>query len=375
MRAFRFLLGLSSIVFVAGCASETADDKSGTDDDNEVKVDTRSAEARRQYDANVSFANAYVPRCPQATPGRPRVLVTGFGRFMSIGNNATGRIVSTLVPAARYPETQQPAPGQVDQPEPQLSVGSTTIEVAGVGPVDVCGMILPVYWDLAAILIAKEAQALEPSFVLMNGVAGERQPIWIELGAINRAAKLEDGSNQLRPAVGPNEQYAKLVESATSAEESQGNLLSWRSVESAAKTAIERHQEDRDAGVRFGDVLPGVKLAGYPRLSNTYLCNNVTYTTGWLMSHPRREIKLLRASPALPGAVNEVRVKLNADLRKTPRVFVHWPSELADKHHAAGADVMKAIISSQLIAQKTGNLPAPGDNALADPTLQGGAHF
>ena len=356
MRAFRFLLGLSLVALGAGCASET-DDRSGTDDDNEVKVDTRTAEARRQYDANVAFANSYAPRCTKSGANRPRVLVTGFGRFMSIENNATGRIVSTLVPTARYPETHSPAPGQVDAPEPQLSVGNTTLDLPGVGQVDVCGMILPVYWDLAAILIAKEMQAIEPTFVLMNGVAGDRQPVWIELGAVNKAAKLEDGSNQLRPAVGPNEQYAKLVESA-------------------ARATAERHANDQEAGARFGDILSGAKLAGYPRLSNTYLCNNVTYTTGWLMSHPRQEIKLLRASPALPNAVNEVRVKLNVDLKKTPRVFVHWPSELADKHHAAGADVMKSIITAQLAASKSGNLPTVGDIALADPTLQGGgAHY
>ena len=46
-------------------------------------------------------------------------------------------------------------------------------------------MILPVYWDLAAILIAKEMDSFEPAFVMMNGVAGQRQPIWIELGATN----------------------------------------------------------------------------------------------------------------------------------------------------------------------------------------------
>ncbi len=375
MRAFRFVLGLSTVALLAGCASET-DDRSGTDDDNEVKVDTRTAEARRQYDANVAFANAYVPRCRTSDAGRPRVLVTGFGRFMSINDNATGRIVSTLVPTARYPETRAPEPGQVDPPEPQLSVGNTTLDLPGIGEVDVCGMILPVYWDLAAILIAKEMQAIDPTFVLMNGVAGSRQPIWIELGAVNKAARLDDGSNQLRPAVGPNEQYAKLVESAGRDEDARGNLLSWRAVENAARETAERHADDREADVRFGDILSGVKLAGFPRLSNTYLCNNVTYTTGWLMSHPRREIKLLRASPPLPGAINDVRVKLNVDLEKTPRVFVHWPSELADKHHDAGADLMKSIIAAQLSASKAGDLPTVGDNALADPTLAGGgAHF
>ena len=50
-------------------------------------------------------------------------------------------------------------------------VATTTIVLAGAGPVDVCAMILPVYWDLAAILVAKEIDAFRPNLVLMNGVA------------------------------------------------------------------------------------------------------------------------------------------------------------------------------------------------------------
>ncbi|MBC7018179.1 hypothetical protein, partial [Salmonella enterica] len=100
----------------------------------------------------------------------------GFGRFMSIRDNATGRIVSAVVPSARYPETAPPPAGVVDPPAQQLSVSSATLVLPGAGPVDVCAMILPVYWDLAAILIAKEMDAFQPTFVMMNGVAGDRQP-------------------------------------------------------------------------------------------------------------------------------------------------------------------------------------------------------
>jgi pyrrolidone-carboxylate peptidase len=376
-RLLAILLTLSAACSLPACA---ADDDAGTDDDaagseDEVRVDTRSPAARRQYDANVAFATSYSPRCARGATDRPRVLVTGFGRFMSIGNNATGRIVSTLVPSAPYPETTAPAAGEVDPPAPQLSVGTSTIDLPGVGAVDVCGMILPVYWDLAAILISKELDAFEPSLVLMNGVAGARQPIWIELGATNRAAKLDDGSNQLRPATGPNDDFAKIVETAPRSEDARGNLLGWRAVESAAREAVVRHADDRENGVRFGDLLPGVKLAGFPRSSNTYLCNNVTYVTGYLMSHPNREVRLLRASPPERGKTNLVRVKQSKDFRATPRVFVHWPSELAGVHHRAGAEVMKSILAAQLAALARGEPPTVGDNALADPTLQGGDFF
>jgi hypothetical protein len=371
-----FLLAFAAVALGA-CAAD--DDwtlgEAATDDSNEVKVDTRSPEARRQYDANVAFASSYASRCQLGSTDRPRVLVTGFGRFMSIGNNATGRIVSTLVPTARYPETAPPPPGEVDDPAAQLSVGTATIDLPGIGEVDVCGMVLPVYWDLAAILIAKEIEAFKPSFVMMNGVAGGRQPIWIELGATNRAAQLDDGSNQLRPAVTNGEPYARIIETASRSEDAQGNMLSWRAVEGAARSAIEAHTEDVDMERRFGDLLPDVKLAGYPRSSNTYLCNNVTYVTGWLMGHPNKEVRLLRASPAIRGRINEVRVKLSADHRNVPRVFVHWPSELADVHHAAGAEVMKAVIAGQLAALRANDLPSRGENSLADSTLQGGDFF
>jgi hypothetical protein len=217
--------------------------------------------------------------------------------------------------------------------------------------------------------------AFAPSFVMMNGVAGARQPLWVELGATNRAAPLDDGSNQLRPAVSGTDAYAKIVETAPREEDARANLLSWRAVESAARTTIARHAADMDQDTRLGDLLEGVKLAGFPRNSNTYLCNNVTYVTGYLMSHPRKQVRLLKASPAVRGAINEVKIAMNADLRAVPRVFVHWPSEMATKHHAAGAEVMRAILDAQLTAMAHGDAPTPGDNTLADPLLQGGAFF
>jgi pyrrolidone-carboxylate peptidase len=367
------LLGAASMA-ASGCADAPADDDADLldGDESEVKVDTRTPAARRQYDANVAFATGYRTTCAKTSSGRPRVMVTGFGRFMSINDNATGRIISKLVPGSVYPQTQSPAPGIVDPPGPQLNVVSATIDLPQSGLVDVCAMILPVYWDLASILIAKEMEAFQPSFVMMNGVAGGRQPIWIELGATNRADALDDGSNQLRPAVAPNASFAKIIDVG---EDARPNLLSWRAVEAAARVRIESHANDVDQDTRFSDLLPGVKIAGFPRSSNTYLCNNVTYVASYLMSHPQSTVRLLKASPALRNQVNEVKIQMRTDFRNTPRVFVHWPSEMATKHHAAGADVMGAILDAQLIALARGDRPTPGDNKLADPTLQGGKFF
>lgn len=367
---------VSSFALSVGCSAEV-EPTSEVTDDSDIVVDTSSPEARRQYDANVAFASSYTPRCeraPASSP-RPRVLVTGFGRFMSIDDNATGRIVSTLIPEAPYPLTHPPPPGEVDPPEPQLSVGTATIEVPGVGDVDVCAMILPVYWDLAAILVAKEIDSFRPSFVMMNGVAGLVQPLWLELGATNRATGLLDGSSQLRPVVQDGAAYGKIVPSAPPSDDARGNLLSWEAVLAGATEAIRSHEGEIDGERRFEEIVRGVELAGYPRASNTYLCNNLTYVVGWLMDHPGRGLTLIRASTPVEGARNQARVRLEGDHRAVPRVFVHWPSELASKHRAAGADVMKAILAAQLTASARGDAPTPGDNARADPGLEGGKFF
>src|SRR5437868_5361428 len=87
---------LSSLVVLAGCAVSSehgAGDESLDVTDDAVVVDTSSPEARAQYDADVAFASKYVARC-KSTSGRPRVLVTGFGRFLENETNATGMMVS-----------------------------------------------------------------------------------------------------------------------------------------------------------------------------------------------------------------------------------------------------------------------------------------
>src|SRR5438093_6466108 len=151
-------------------------------DEDAVTVDTSTPAARAQYDADAAFATRYQPRCIPGNSGRPRVLVTGFGRFLETRDNATGRMVSALVPAARYPLTNPPPAGQVDDPAPQTSVALSTLNLPS-GPVDVCAMIVPVHWDLAAILIAKQVDGFSPEFGLMDGVAGEVQEPWPETGS------------------------------------------------------------------------------------------------------------------------------------------------------------------------------------------------
>ncbi len=343
------------LALVAAC-----DDAIDTES-SDVVVETQTEAEWAQYVADVTFADGYVSQCkrdPQST--RPRVIVTGFGRFLSNTENATGRMVSRFVPGLEYPLTSPPPAGQVDDPAAQLRVSQGVVTLDGVGEVEVCGIVLPVFWDVASILTLKEAASFEPDLIMMNGIAGSRQPIWLELGALNEAVALPDGSGTLAPI----ETGTPLVPTASPDERARGNLLSWTEVRVKAEAAISSLAPERDAsGEAFGDLVEGVRFAGYPRSSNTYLCNNTTYTVGYVMDHTGETVRLLEPSDPREGGPTGVDISLTQDMSSVPRVFVHWPSGLSGEHLDRGATVMQAIIGAQLSAQAAATR---GDNAMAD---------
>ncbi len=352
------LAAVALAVTAVGCSVE--DPQAG--DEQDVVVRTETPEEWAQYTADVKFAKGYVARC-KVKGTHPRVLVTGFGRFMSNTTNASGQIVSALVPGLQYPETQAPEAGKVDDPGAQTSVALGTITLPRVGQVDVCGMVLPVAWDLSAVLALKEIQSFRPDMVLMNGIAGSVQPIWIELGSVNRAMSAPDGSGTLQAAV----EGSPLIKNASANETLKGLHLSWGAVQAGADQAIKAHASDLSDGDKLGDILTGSAFGGFPRQSNTYLCNNLSYVVNYLMDHHGTSVKLLSPSKPKKGAPTGVSVRLTHDMSATPRVFVHWPSSLSGAHLESAAHVMAAIIDAQLAASLSGDdLPTDGDNAMAD---------
>lgn len=353
-----------SILFAAALAATTSactgvEPESG--DEQDVIVKTETPEEWAQFTADVKFAKSYVARCKPQGKNR-RVLVTGFGRFMSNTTNASGQVVSTLVPGLEYPLTEPPLAGQVDEPAPQTAVSLGTLHLPHGGDVDVCGMVLPVSWDLSAILAAKEIESFQPELVLMNGIAGDTQPIWLELGSVNRAMSAVDGSGTLEASV----EGGPLIKSAPSSETLKGLRLSWKSVRAAAEATIEKRAGDVDGDRAFKDVLSGAAFGGFPRQSNTYLCNNLSYVVNYLMDHKGVGVKLLTPSQKKAGAPTGVIVRLTHDMSKVPRVFVHWPSSLSGSHLDSAADVMASIIDAQLQATTNGDLATRGSNAMAD---------
>jgi pyrrolidone-carboxylate peptidase len=355
-----------------GCAPGEGTEAEEVPLEDAVRIDTSSPAARAQYDANVALALRYTGRCATPRMGRKRVLVTGFGRFLDNPTNATGRMVSMLAPSARYPMTVRPPAGQVDLPEAQLSVGASTVMLDQTGLIDLCAMILPVYWDLAAVLVIKEIETFAPDLVLMNGIAGTQQDLWIELGSVNRAMTLRDGSDVLQPVVAAGQQFAPIVPSAALSDRTLGTLMSWDAVRAGARAAVARHALRSERGVALGQVLTGARLAGFPRDGNTYLCNNITYAVNYAMSYPQRTFTLLQASVARRGAINRVPVVLRRDMRTTPRTFMHWPSRLEGAHLDAARQVLLSVMDAQLMAQqRASEAPTRGSNQRAELAASG----
>lgn len=348
---------------LTGC---TAQDDAPSTDEGEVRIDTTGDTERAQYDAAVDFVTNYQPRCtkPRAD-GVKRVLISGYGRFMSNRNNATGRIVSALAGLA-YPETNPPAAGAVDPLAPQLAVRTQTVRWPESGAVEICALILPVVWDVAPIVLLRELAAFKPDLVLMNGIADVHQDLWIELGGVNEAAPYQDGTNLLVPYTRDGESIPLL----DGAPATHPNSMSWDIVSRAANAAIERATADHP---ELADILYGAVLAGFPRSGNTYLCNNITFTTSYLMDSPGTRARLLEASTPIEGRTNFVDVRLPGDFRAIPRTFLHWPSALEDGDGPAiGARIVAALADAQLSAIEP---PSPGNNDLADPSLRGGSTF
>ncbi|MFT3770624.1 MAG: hypothetical protein QM820_34800 [Minicystis sp.] len=334
--ASRLLVGLVAALALGACATDDALDEETRALDDTVTVDTSTARARAQYDAEVAFATHYTPSCTTPAHGRPRVLVSGFGRFRDVLDNASGRIVASLGGFA-YPETTPPKAGKIDPPGPQLAVDARVLTLPGAGEVDLCAIVLPVVWDLAPILLLKELEAFQPDLVIMNGVADPTQPLWIELGAINQAVRLDDGTGVLEPATNA------IIAGAA---HTRKNLLSWDAVRAAARRSRNETAAD-DAG--FGDILTGVKEQA-PRVSSSYLCNNLTYVTGYLMDAAAgTKVPLLVASDPVAGETNKVVMTLDRRYKTTPRVFFHWPTKLTSAHGIkGGVALLREVIDAQL---------------------------
>jgi hypothetical protein len=117
----------------------------------------------------------------------------------------------------------------------------------------------------------------------------------------------------------------------------------WKRALDAALSSIEKHASTEHEGDRFDAIVHGAKLAPFPRPTNAYLCNAVSFVVAHAMS-----------------AANQ----------NAPRAFLHVPCGLSGSHVDAAADVVRATMGACLYADDS----SFGDPAFAE-TVEGGAFY
>lgn len=270
-----------------------------------------------QHAANVAFARAYRGRSFAGQRSRPRVLVSGFGRFPAHDVNATATLVCALagVEPPRVPAVALEA-GLVDDPSRHVVVADFVMDLPRAGAVDARAIVLPVFWDVAAVVLLREIDAFQPDVVMMNGIGRDEQPIVLEQGALNRAAAREDGSLRVR----------------SSGDEIVIGGPAVRVLGCAAREVA------LAAGMELGEA----------RADNAYLCNQLAYLVDHAMARPRVPLCVLRRTADDPGLA----LSLDHDLRTTPRMFVHWPALTSVPAWDLAADVVRRAVDEQLARGK-----------------------
>jgi pyrrolidone-carboxylate peptidase len=244
-------------------------------------------------------ASSYRANEPRAARGR-RVLVTGFGPFGPHARNVTSEIASAF------------AGGRASRP-----VTGTRAHVVDAGPVR--AVVLPVIWDLAAIVALREIDAFAPDVVLMNGIASASSPVTLERGACNVASARFDATGEVRP-------HGKGPSAIVPSEPRRARALPFDFTGglAAARDALE------PGGVRA--------RTSAARESNAYLCNQLTYLVDLALG-TGRPLRLLRAHHAPEG----VSVRMSREHAHVKRVFVHWPSNPDAVGAERGCALLRAL--------------------------------
>ncbi len=278
---------------------------------------------------------------PPRPRGRRRVLLTGFARFGVHERNASGELVAALLPGLDLPRFPGPQPDVVFSPELQFVAATGRVHWDD-ADVELVVLVLPVLWDLAAAVVLRAVEQFDPELVVMSGVAGPRQPLWIELGASNQTHPRRDASAHLQPMAD-----ARVVPGGPPA---LGHRAAFPSLLELGRAQLARETS-------LSEVMPSVELTGFPRPSNAYICNATAYTVAHALGYPDRPLTLLEGSADQRGAT----IHLRRDRAHVPHFFIHWPSELRGPQIEAAARVLRTIVSAQLRANENAEPLVPGE--------------
>jgi pyroglutamyl-peptidase len=235
---------------------------------------------------------------PLRGSGAPSIVITGFGAFPGAPRNATAEMIAAIARDAH-----------VTLRRPSLRAPDFLAGRGALGALGVSLMVLPVLWDAAAALVAKEARATRASVIVMCGIA-KLSAITIEGFATSSRRTLPDRFG-VKPAF---ERGASHMHTAT---------FDTEIARASGEAAIARE------GLAMGITCRGLDA------DNSYVCNATAHVTAKLAV---RGARVLRSSGA-PEGVSAPRIAASHG-------FVHWPSEIPPDRVDAFARVLVAMATS-----------------------------
>ncbi len=235
---------------------------------------------------------------PLPRSGAPSIVITGFGAFPGAPRNATAEMIVAIARDAH-----------VTLRRPSLRAPDFLAGRGAVGELGVSLMVLPVLWDAAAALVAKEARATRARVIVMCGIA-KISAITIEGFATSSRRTLPDRFG-VKPAF---QRDASRAHRATFDTE----------IARAAGEAAVAHE-----GLGMSVTCHGLDE------DNSYVCNATAHVAARLAV---RGVRVLRSSGAPEGV-------------PVPRIgashgFVHWPAEIPPDRVDAFARVLVAMATS-----------------------------
>jgi hypothetical protein len=241
---------------------------------------------------------------PLPSSGAPSVIITGFGTFPGAPRNATAEMIASIARAAGVTMRQPTFRA------PDFFVGRGALE-----GVRVSLMVLPVLWDAAAALVAKEARATGARVVVMCGIASKITSITIEGFATGARRKLPD-RHGVRPVLTHGASHVRRTTFDT------------ERARDAARAALARE------GLAMGALCRGLEV------DNNYVCNATAHVAARLAV---RSARVLRSSGAPEGVL--------APRMSASHGFIHWPADIQADRIEACARVLAAIARA-LIAKR-----------------------
>lgn len=227
------------------------------------------------------------------------IIITGFGAFPGAPRNATAEMIASIARESN-----------VAMRRPSLRAPDFLAGRGAIGELCVSLMVLPVLWDAAAALVAKEARATRASLIVMCGIASKMSAITIEGFATSARRMLPDRFG-VRPA------FARGVSHA------QETTFDVERARAAAESAIARE------GLAIGVVCRGLDA------DNDYVCNATAHVAANLALRGGRVLR----SGGAPEGVSAPRIA-------AAHGFVHWPADIPIERVDAFARVLAAMATA-----------------------------